>query len=778
MSMTNRLLLTLLASTAVLHTAQAQQTNPAAEQISGTVLEDIVVTARKREERLQDTPISVAAFSGEALEARGVATIADVGKFTPNMSFEAASNNTGQTNSVTMFIRGVGQTDWLLTIDPGVGLYIDGVYVSRSVGGLLDTVDVERVEVLRGPQGTLFGKNTIGGAVVMTSKAPGDEYAATVEAVTGRYERIDLRAAVDLPVAERFKLRAVGSMQQKDGYVRRLTDNVVVNDTDRYSGRLIAELEASEDLKLTFSLDGTKSNDRGTGSTMVGFTPNGFLADFYNFALNAPTCLPGSNGAVPNLPNCYSPQWITGDKQTTWSGAPNFSTLDLWGASLALDWDAGWMNFKSISAYRTFDAKYFYDVDAAPMLVIETGSETEQEQYSQEFQFSGSALDDRLKWLFGLFYMKEKGTDDNDVNFSVGSISSGGKVDNDSYAAFTQLTYTLVDNLNLTVGARYTYEKKRFTPDQFIINDLTGGGLLLLSRCNVRPTPIIPPNPALCTADPTLNPSGNLLLPRIEASTKAKEFTPAISIDYRFSPEFLAYASYSKGFKSGGFTQRVFPPEPAAPSFNPEFVESYEVGFKSDLLGNRLRLNGAAFYADYTDLQLIVIELIAPQVRNAGAARIQGFELEFQAVPHERIEINGGVGYTDAKYKNVPANAAPVTEVNKLPNAPKWTMSMGVGIDAWENEWAKIALRGDWSYRGSHFKDAVNTPVLNTGGVHLFDASLMFGSRDDKWSVSAGGTNLGNKKFLTSGYNEPGSGAITATYARGREWFLRGKISF
>ncbi|MEX6725496.1 TonB-dependent receptor [Parapedomonas caeni] len=744
--------------------------NAAADE-TAVSLEEITVTARKREENLQASPVSIAAFSAANLEARQVNNIADIGKFTPNMSFENGANIGGSSASVTMFIRGIGQTDFNLTIDPGVGLYVDGVYVSRSVGALLDTADVESVQVLRGPQGTLFGKNTIGGAVVITSKRPSDELEFSVEATTGRYDRFDAKTTINVPITDRFKIRASGSVQTRDGYVERLTDGEMMGNQKSLSGRLVAEFNATDNFTVTLAVDGNKRREQAAPPILLDTNEFGQFAGFNNFALNS--CTPGSTSSV-----CYNDHWITGDKYKTWAGDDNESNMDLWGVSMTLDWDLDLLAVKSITAYRKLDSDFVLDIDASPLTISSSANEYSQKQFSQEFQFSGRALDDKLKWLLGLYYLKEKGTDRNYLSFSIADFLSGGKVDNDSYAAFSQVSYDLTDKLSVTLGARYTYEKKRFLPNQYIINDFTGGDLLMLSRCYIATTPTLPPNP-LCAADPTLNPDGNRILPYVQVSTTAKEFTPAITVDYKVTDEVLAYASYSKGFKSGGFTQRVFPPESETPSFTPEFVNSYEVGLKTEWFDRRLRLNGAAFYTDYSDLQIVVNEGIAPKVRNAGKARIKGFELEYEVAVAEGIRWSGGAGYTDAYYLEVPAIASPVTVASKLPNAPKWTATSGLSADVWTTEAGTLSLRGDWSYKGGHYKDAVNSAALYQKGVSLFNASATFTAADEHWSATFGATNLTNKKYLLSGYQDlAAASAVEGTFSRPREWYLKLKYQY
>lgn len=364
----------------------------------------------------------------------------------------------------------------------------------------------------------------------------------------------------------------------------------------------------------------------------------------------------------------------------------------------------------------------------------------------------------------GGYYLYEEGTDRNTLTFSIADIQSGGHVENDSMAVFAQGQYSLTDVLRVSVGGRLTHEKKRFLPDQFISVDRTGGGLLALSQL------LIPP---------ALNPDGNRILPFEEKKHTVTEFTPSVTVDYRFSDDLLGYFTFSQGFKSGGFTQRVFPPEPEVPDFDPEFVDSYEVGFKSELLGRRLRVNGAVFYTDYSDLQIIVNEGIAPKVRNAGEATLWGVELEVEAAPTDRLTLAGGFGYIDAEYDEVAATAAPVTTDSELPNVPEWTATAGARLDLFEGSLGRTWVRADWSYKGAHFKNAVNSPELYQDAVSLLSASLNWESPDGHWSASLGGTNLFDERYLLAGHEDLANlSSVYTTFARGREWFFRLRYGF
>jgi iron complex outermembrane receptor protein len=753
----------------------------AQQQAGGAVqeLEEITVTARKRTENLQDAPVAVTAFTGDMLQAHQVVNIAEVGKLTPNASFESGSNFAGSSNATTFFIRGIGQVDFNLTIDPGVGLYVDGVYMSRSIGALLDTIDVEQVEVLRGPQGTLFGKNTIGGAVVVTSRQPSKEFGASLDLTTGSYGRFDAHGSLNVPVNDKLAFRLTGSAQTREGYVDRLYDGGKMGNIHSASGQLLVKYDATDDITLSLSVDGTRSREEGKPDVLLNVNPGSTFASFWNFALNGATCFtPPTGFPVPNLPQCVTRQWLTHDPYKTWAGGGNYSDLNLWGIALTAEWRLSAVDIKLISAVRALSSRFSLNSGGVPQPLDITANDYSQRQWSEELQFTGTAIDERLKWLAGLYYLKEKGTDRNGLTTSLADFLSGGLVDNDSFATFGQMTLKTTAATSLTLGGRYTYETKRFLPDQYIISDNTGGQIFALSRCFVRAAPIVPPSPD-CTADPTLNPDGNRILPFTQVSTTARQFTPSATFDFKPWNDVLTYATYSRGFKSGGFTQRVFPPEPAAPAFSPEFVKSYEVGLKMEGLDRRIRWNSAAFYTDYTNMQILVNEGLAPTVRNVGRAKIPGLETELEFAPIRRLHLTSAIGYLDAHYEAVPASAAPITVNSQLPNAPRWTGSVFVTADAWTGAFGKLSLDADWSYKGERFLDAANSPQLRQGGYAIVGAGVRLTPASGGWSLSLGGTNLTNKVYLTSGYSDLAAlGSATGAFARPREWYLRGRMDF
>ena len=796
------------------HAQDAATSEPQAEEQHTGGLGEIIVTARKRAENLQETPVAITAMTGGMLEERQVTNVAEVAKFAPNVNISPVANLSGSSASITAFIRGVGQTDFNITVDPGVGVYVDGVYVARSVGALLDMADVSSVQVLRGPQGTLFGKNTIGGAIVVNSVEPQHDFDLKLEAATGRFNRADIKGMINVPLSDTLAMRAVASYETRDGYQKRLFDGGRQGNKDSFGGRIAFKWEPTDKLTINLSGDIYIRREAAAASTLVDLfeSPNLLQVVQLNgrsvvfpsatYAWNklrggAGACGADGQLAPVNNPSCATKQWITGDIDTTWSDGKNQSDFDLWGTTLTMDYDFGDINLKSISAYRDQKATTVWDFDGTPHPYLESTNNIDLWQASQELQLTGSILNDRVKFVLGAYYLKEKGQDKNDLHFGFADFISGGKIDNDSYASYLQATFKVTDRFSITPGIRYTNETKRFDPSfQTIYNDYTvplgqagiipypQGVFVAFSQCVTgQPVPMLVTDPASplfgfplpggCAPAAT-NPGGNHTMPAVQVAAKAKEWTPAISADYKITDDILVYASYSKGFKNGGFTQRIFPAEQVAPSFRPEFVESYELGLKTELLDRRLRLNLAAFMSNYDDIQVVVSEGIAPRARNAGSGRIKGFEVEGEAAPTNWLRLTFGVGYLDAYYRSIDPFAFPVNLNSKFAFVPEWTGSASFNADVYEGDMGKLALRGDWSYQSETFKDAINSPQLRQPGYSVFGASASFTEKSEHFTVTAGVTNLTDKRYIQGGFVDPNvGGTAVATYSRPREWFLK-----
>lgn len=581
-----------------------------AEDTTSFQLEEITVTARKREESLQDAPLSVTAFSTAGLEKRGITNLGNISAYTPNVDINAGKGDGGSTNAA-VFIRGVGQNDFIFPTDPGVGIYVDGVYIARSIGGMMDLADVERVEILRGPQGTLYGKNTIGGALNIVTSRPDGELSGQIKLIGGQREHFDVEANLNFPLIEDVlsgKI-ALASKNQK-GYSKRIDGGLDLGDTNVDAIRVGLNWTASEDVDVYLSFDASRIRQNGVAGTLLGtFNSAGSLYGPYN-ALAAPFIT-----AVNGLPagSLFDDRYVTGDPALSNGTGPTKDDNDTWGLSLNVDWDVNEnMTVKSITAYRKMDATIQTDIDYSPFPVIHTAEEQHQKQFSQEIQLGGTAMDGKLNWLLGGYYFNEKINDDNNTFLAsglfqvletlpgavvplVGGVTcpsvpaapcAGGagnpwnaaldfdvnpftKLDTDNLAAFLHVTYDVTDQLSVTLGGRYSYEKKEYFIDSIF--------------------------PA----------SGKIATPPTTETQSWSKFTPKVGLDYHVNDDVLLYASFSKGFKSGGWNPRPLDPLEFK-TFDQENLTAYEMGIKSRLMDDRMTFNLAGFYSQYKDLQLFI----------------------------------------------------------------------------------------------------------------------------------------------------------------------------
>lgn len=735
--------------------AQAQETRANQKR---RALEEITVTARKREESLQDTPISITAFTGVNLEARGITTIDRIQNATPNLTFYSYTPFGGSSNNATVYLRGIGQSDFAPTTEPGVGLYVDGVYYGRSIGSVLSLIGIERVEVLRGPQGTLFGRNTTGGAISITSIKPHDGFGVTADLTVGSYDRFDAKSSINVPISDTlYGLISVGTFNQ-DGYVKHVRTGQDFGDDDTVAGRAALRWEPSDRLTADLAFDYSRDRENGPATVYSGAVyldpslvpPTGNFPYTNNVVLGFLTGCDGTPanpaGSLDN-PACINDQYL-GQK----NGDPDayFSNNENWGVSLGVDWSLNeYLQLRSITAYRDLDAHFAYEGDDTPILLTATEDLLTQHQFTQEFQLLGTALEDRLDWILGFFYFHEDGRNPNTVTLLPVTILSGGEYDNESVAGFAQATWNIADRWHVTAGLRYTEDTKRFLPQQKVLEDRSGG--------------FFPP--------------GTPLLPSVEAKNDANDTTPMVNLAYDWSDDLMLYATYSEGFKGGGFHQRVFPPLPEVPQFDPERVDSYEVGFKYASPARRFVLNGAGFHSRYRDLQVTVFTSVAPVLDNAGDATIDGFELEGQWVPADGWSVEAGVGYLDAGYDDVDP-ATGLTGDEKLSRVPKWTLNASVTKEFSLGSRGTLRPRVDWSYRSKTWFDTFNTPFMVQSGYHLVNASVAWNTDDERYGVSLGVTNLTDEKYLQSVYFQSVLGTINDLHAREREWYLTLKYRY
>ena len=770
--------------------ALCSATTVRAQEQEGGGLEEVIVTARKQTENLQRVPIAVSVFSAESIESKGVDSIVGIADFSPNVTLDFTSPISGASSALIAFIRGIGQSDFAINFEPGVGVYVDGVYYARTIGSVIDLMDVERIEVLKGPQGTLFGRNTIGGAINVTTRSPSKDFQGKAELTIGSYNRRDVRAFVNLPLSDQIAMSVAYASRNRDGYVERRPFPGFSNNEPsdlRYDNGALSRLpngndlgnqnndtiraklawEINDDVNLTLSVDHVEVRENSAPSVLVAAFPNapGALEGLYNACVagvGPPICtnVAGVGDLTGRTP--YDTRFLSGSRRVNYGNAVSGTYVDLDGASAALTWDlTDSIAFKSITAWRELDSAFGEDADMSPVIVDHHGFVMDQRQVSQELQLTGNT--DRLNWTTGLYYFRETGGIHDLVPLGGGLLQVDGpnELENVSSAAFGQLTYRIVDAWSVTVGARYTKEDKEFTGGQHDRNALAFNLGLPLSQ---HPDP----------TDPTLYfPPGTLEQDFSDTSLRA-------GTEFRFTDDVFAYVSYAEGFKSGGWDTRLTSPVLVVPGFEPEYAETYEAGLKSEWLADTLRINVAAFRTDYTDLQLIIQRGISPLTTNAGKSRIDGAELELQWAPLDGLLLSGSYGWIDARYTELDAaaNSSGIFLSNQFNNTPENTFSLTLDYRQELDGGRAAAWHLGYSWKDDAFNDATNTPILFQEAYGLLSASLMFTSGDGKWSLGVGGENLSDEEYIVSGFNQPGVGYTIATQGRPREWWGRLQYNF
>jgi iron complex outermembrane recepter protein len=724
----------------------------AAPQSEEAPIGDIVVTARRVSESLQRTPVAVTAVSGDALVARGVSDVSAIQQIAPNVTFNPTASNSGSSNAAVVFIRGIGQSDFYPQVDPGVGIYLDGVYVSRTTGAVLDAVDVGQIEVLRGPQGTLYGKNTIGGAINITSRRPANELGGYVEATLGRFGRIDGKVRIDAPLSESIRTAISFATLNRDGYYSQrdfATGREVgrLGDVNALTARFALDADVADGFTLQFTADWTRRREASAGSTLLEVNATGLAPAINNTVTTAPTF------GIP-----FDARYISRGNPYVNYGDPrrSRSDLDVWGAALTANWEiSDALTVKSITAYRTSESTSDRDGDGSPALILQPFTLIDQKQFSQELQLLGSLWDNRVSYIAGLYFLDERVFFDGPVNIAFVDTDNTANIRNRAYAAFGQLGVNVADGLRLTLGARYTIDKKR--------ND-----------ARIFATRLI--DPATFTSVPPFALPIQLLVD--DARRTDEKFTPSVTVDYQFTANVFGYATYSKGFKSGGFSQRIAFPRTAAPAFDPETVTNYEAGLKLQTSDRRFRLNMAAFYLDYSNLQVVIFNRIEPQTQNGGQATIKGAEAEFQATPVKGLNLSMAVGYLNARYDAInPGTLIPAGA--NLAYTPDWTLSGSINYDAELGEGWHLRPQADFAYRSAVNFDALNTPSLRQPGYAIVNANISLTDPSSTWRLSVGVSNLTDKRYIVGGFSDlPASGFTDATFARPREWSVSMRYTF
>ena len=718
---------------------------------SDVTLDEIKVTARRREETLQDVPVAVTAFTPETIDKLNVRDLGDLDAQVPNLTIYAAR---GSNSTITAYIRGVGQSDPLWGVDPGVGLYLDDVYIARPQGGLLDVFDIGRLEVLRGPQGTLYGKNTIGGAIKYISRDLPTELEGSAQIGVGSFSQRDFNGAVGGPVGENVRMRIAAASLNRDGFGKNIVTGADVSDKDiqavRYSAGYFAN-DSSFDIR--FSLDYSKDASGVRGAQMLS-----------------------TNFRDPSSPD----QRPLTNRYDVRSGMPNVNETSLSGASIVANWQLSddWL-LKSVTAKRKSDTTTFIDFDTLQQQLTDVKAFYNDDQLSQEFQASFDAAG-RHRGVVGVYWFRGeagglvrniflKGADippffaaPPGPGFAGQFGETRGDVDTKSIAVYGDWVYDLTDQLSVNGGLRYTKEEKSaLVNNRSFANDSFG-------------TP---------TATVGFN--------------KSKTFTnvsPKISLDYKLSDDTLLYGLFARGFKSGGYNIRASVLPNSQEPYEDEQVDSLEVGSKMSLLDQRMFLNVAYFHNKYKDIQLSVftscsvggVASFCADFTNAGKGTVSGAELELQLRPSENWFISGNLATLNAKFDEYIFKGVNIANQQEFTNAPDFSGALNIEYIQPLSAGGQLSYRVGYSSQSdvTATTEVVRDPVtgvlttpIQQRGYGLLSAGVQWKTASD-WLLSLQASNLNDKKYLVTGYVIPATGVRTGFYGAPRQISLTARYSF
>jgi iron complex outermembrane receptor protein len=748
--------------------AQQQSSQPAE---SG--LETITVTAQRVETDIQTTPIAVSALTGDFLTQYSYDRVTALEGAVPNLNFSASTG--GASSQVSAFIRGVGEFDFLLTTDPAVGLYIDGVYLARTFGSNLDLAEPERVEVLRGPQGTLFGKNNIGGAINVVTRQPEGDGRIRAELEYGSYNSWRALVSADIGLTDNLALLLTAGGKQSDGWQDR--PGADGGEEDRAGARAALRWTPSDTFESTLALDYVKQDQINYPNVMVDF--DGSLSPFVFFynAFVLPTLPPGT------APCCTANTDI--DKSGVPEGFLPHDDLETWGATWFNTWQFGdGLSLKSITAYRDMQALFGRDGDNSALDYSGDVHDEDQDQFSQELQLSSQG-NDTFNWIVGAYYLREKTRDQTRlvtadglfdaltalapfIDFNnpndplLGLYAARYAVDltvdfdnhqtTTDYAAYAHGDWTFNDRWHFGLGLRYTNEEKEFTQTATRVASQTP---LLIAYNPFTDQPILTgpggenlldtPSPACSDLD-------------LNGAFKCKSDWDNVSGDatlgFDFTDDVYGYARYSRGFRSGGINGR-----PIAVSqvqdYDPEYLDSIELGLKSMLADHRLRLNAAAFYNKYQDIQVLLTRNAQVEIQNAAKATIYGLELDMEARPVDAWLIHGSLGLMHNEFDewSDEVNGEIIDHTDrKMRNAPETTFNLLTAYDIGLAS-SKLTPWVEVQYRDSVFLDGENTPQLESPSLTILNAGVRWTLPNEAWQVEARGSNITDERELTGGFN-------------------------
>ncbi len=666
---------------------------------SGT-LEEVMVTAQRRAENIQDVPIAISALDGRSLVDRGITSVMEISGTVPSVNIQ------NRRSSGVVTIRGIGFEVATAGADPAVAVHVDGVYIARPPAALVNFYDIDRVEIARGPQGTLYGRNATGGALNIITRRPTSEFSGYVDAAMGNYGAITAEGALSGPLGtDKLLARISAKIDQHDGYGSNRFLGSEINDLDTQAARLQLLFNATDDLTFLLSADHFEQDD------------NFYQTIYGGYASPCVTTPPGRRCGT-----AYGGLALR-DEQDVLMDYETINEREFSGVSLTAEWTGAAATLRSITGYRETQYLWHVDGDETTFDIGYVGRDEDAEQFSQELQLLGDS--GKLRWLLGGFYFTETndalGYADIPVpDFRTLIIRQFGQLETDAWALFAQATYEFNDVISLTLGGRYSDEEKSIVGE--VSQQLPG---------------VIPP-------------------PRPTRTETWSKFTPKATLDFKFTSDMLLYVTAQQGFKSGGYAAGAL-----TPAFDPEEVWSYELGFKSTWLGGVLQTNLAAFHYDYKNLQVGFVQnlpggAVVTVVTNAASAKADGFEAEIVARPTDRLTLEANLGWLDAHYDefftvdpNRPAFGVLDLAGNQLAQAPEFT-AMTAATYEWPALGGSLSMRGEYQYTDEVFFDAYNRRgVMSEDSYGLVNGFLTW--ERDKWKVSLYGRNLADKGHTLGG---------------------------
>jgi iron complex outermembrane receptor protein len=757
-------------------------------------LEEVVVTAQFREQNVQDTPLAITAVSAEMLENRNQTNITEITAQAPSVMLKPQSAMYGP--AIAAYIRGIGAGDFNPALEPGVGIYIDDVYFATLTGGIMDLLDLDRVEVLRGPQGTLAGRNSIGGAVKLYSKKPTAENSGSFHVTYGSRDRLDLRGTANFALTDNLFVRISGVDKKQDGYVKRLDYGCVYpnnpfgipaqrpttagcvlgkdSNVNYSAARAAIRWLASDRAEINLSADYVNDRRNPTGVVLVDYRdePNMDAAFERSQAIydNDPTNNARGIDFVPprgsyyNFASFYNPPYPGGALADSTATPPPWvesrpvpqQWFEGWGTALDMEFKlSDSLVLKSISAWREYDSGFTNDNDLSPLTSSIGDGSLPFHAFTQELRLNGG--NDRLEWTLGAYFLDQQSTYQSwqDLRYSSPlQFQQNDEVNVDTKAGFAHVAFDVTDRLTLTGGLRYTDEHKDYT-------------YVRLNHAGTAPATVV----------------GQLNGERRDYD--GDEFDYRVAVQYDWNPDVMTYIQYATGFKGGGVSPRPFVADQAVP-FGAEKLGTFEAGFKADLLGRRVRLNGAVFLSDYTDLQLNLQNCSPPSslnspcgiIANAGDAEIKGFELESVIRPVRGMLIDASYSYIDFEYTKL-NNVGGIQPHFVAPFMPKHKAAIGV-----QHEWAlgngsTLSPRVDWSFQSHIFTNGNNQVTNRIGSYGLVNARVTWRNADGDLDVALEGTNLTDKYYFLSRADQyTGAGHTDGAPGRPREFAVTIKTRF